>query len=85
MSVVNPEKGAKRPSLMLTARGFQNVQNNRDPIFVIISDQTLIRIGRVRSHHSVALERAFSRFVVRHNNFMAGLEGCHLLSFRLCG
>ena len=47
MAIVNGKEGAARPILDLFEFWANDVQNNTDPVLIIISNDTLMRIGRV--------------------------------------
>jgi hypothetical protein len=53
MSIEHTEECAFRPRLALLGGRLHDVQDDRDSIFVVISDDALIGVGRVPRDHSV--------------------------------
>jgi hypothetical protein len=51
-------------TLPLLILGLQNVEYNRYPIFIVLSDNTLIGIGRVGFHNSALLVRCLCHLMV---------------------
>jgi len=78
MAVVNAKIGAFGPSLVLPLLWLDNVQDDGYPVFVVIPDQSLVGVGCVRSHYSIAFETALGLLVVRNHNPLARLD------FKLC-
>ena len=64
MTIKNSKECTFRPSLTLFGRWFHYIENDGDPIFIIISDYTLIGIGCIPWNNSILSDRAFSWFKV---------------------
>ena len=65
MSIKYTKKGTFRPVIALLARWFHDVQNDRNAILVIISDNSLICVCSISRNDSVLPNWAFSLFKVR--------------------
>lgn len=64
MAIEDAEKRAPGPALeIFLAFRLHYVQNDRNSIFVVIADKALVRVGCVRSDHSVAFHGGFRRLV----------------------
>ena len=66
MAVINSEEGASWPVFNLLELRLDNIQNNRDSIFVIIPDNTLMCICSITANNTVLLASEF-RWMVRRN------------------
>ena len=64
MPIKNSKECTFRPSLTLFGRWFHYIKNDGDPIFIIISDYTLISIRCIPWNNSILSDRAFSWFKV---------------------
>lgn len=66
MAVINPKEGAPWPVSSLFEFGLDDVQDDRDPILVVVSDDTLMGVCRVGGDHAVSLAGVFGRLVGLH-------------------
>jgi hypothetical protein len=79
MPIVNGEEGAAGPVLDLFKLGLDDVENNGYAIFVIVPNDTLVRVGRVAADHAVLLAGEFSRVVRLDESFDLLLLHLHVL------
>ncbi len=63
VTVVNGKKRTPWPEVNLLELGLNDVQNNRNSVFIVVSNHTLVSVGCVRGHHSVLFARKFSGIV----------------------
>lgn len=62
MAVKDSEKAAFRPILnVFLGWRLHNVQNDTDPVLVVVSDYTLVGIGSVAHDESILTNTAFGR------------------------
>jgi len=66
MAIVYGKEWASWPFFNLFKFRFDYIQNNRNPIFIIISDNTLMGIGWITTDYTVLLASKFS-WVIRRN------------------
>lgn len=66
MTVIDGKEGAPRPIFNLLELGFDNVENDRDAILIIVSDDSLMRVGRVTTHDAILLAGELSWVVRLH-------------------
>jgi len=52
------------PPLTLLVRRFLNVENNGNAVFIVLSDDALVRIGPIRLDYPVFFDRALCIFKV---------------------
>lgn len=55
MAVIDPEKRALRPVLALFGLRLHDIENDRHAVFVVVPDDPLVGIGRIRRDYPVAL------------------------------
>ena len=72
--VIDAEEGTLGPFFVRPVRWLENVQDDRDSIFVVASDDALVGIGRICYDYSVPLNGALLRLVVGDNDLMGWLE-----------
>ena len=63
MAIVNPEKRALRPVLAVFVLRLHDIENDSHTVFVVVSDNPLVGIGRIRRDYSVPLGGALCRLV----------------------
>jgi len=65
VAIKDPEEADLGPlTLPLLILGLQNIEYNGDPVFIVLSDDTLIGVGRVGLHDSALLVRCLCHLVV---------------------
>ena len=64
---------------VLLALWLENVQNDRDSVLIVVSNDTLVSIGSVGLNHSTFLLRRFGRFVIFEEQCL-GVEHGRILS-----
>ena len=66
VSIINSKEGAFRPLLTLVILRFRfhNIQNDCDPILIIITDDALIRIRAIARNQAVALIRILGVLII---------------------
>ena len=74
MPIVDAEKGTLGPFFVLSIWRLEDVENYRDPVFVVAPDNTLVGISCIGYYYSISLNRALCWLVVRDDDFMGGLE-----------
>jgi hypothetical protein len=74
MPVIDSEIRAFRPVFVLSMFRFNNIQNNRDSVFIVISNQSLVGISGIGSYDSVSLKTAFSLLIIRDYNPLSWLN-----------
>lgn len=55
MAIINSKKGTPWPVLSLLELWFYNVQDYRNTVLIVISNDTLMSICSIRSHNSISL------------------------------
>lgn len=63
MTIIYSKKRAPWPFFNLFKFRFDNIQNNRDSIFIIISNNTLMSISWVATYNTILLTCKFSRVI----------------------
>ena len=71
MPIIDAKEGAGRPRFMLPVLGLDNVENDRNAILVVVSDEALVRIGRIGSDNAIPFIAALCRLMVRDDNSRA--------------
>lgn len=82
MAIIDAKVATSRPLFRVDispALGWQQISNNGNPIFIVISDQALIRIGGIPTNNTGPLIRGLSRIVIGYNNFMSWLYIHHFV------
>ena len=74
MSIIDSEEAASWPFLVLPTLRFQNIQNNADSVFIVISHNTLVGICRVGLNDPICFDTTLGTFMVRHKDFSRRLE-----------
>ena len=64
MTIIYTKEGALGPCLMLSVLRFYYIQNYRDPVLIISSDEPLIGIRSVCPNDSVPAETALSSLMI---------------------
>jgi hypothetical protein len=75
MAIVDSEETTFGPDLLLAVGRFVDVEDDADPVFIVIPDQTLVGDGCVPSHDSISLDGALCGFFIRYYNSGAWLQG----------
>ena len=64
MAIIYSEKGADWPRLsllchwtFLTLFRLHDIEDDRNPVFVVVTDETLMGVGGIPSNHSISLYR----------------------------
>lgn len=65
VAVKNGKKLAFGPAVADLLRGLLDVQHNRDAVFVVVSNDSLVSVGRIGLDDAVLLGRALCLLVVR--------------------
>ena len=81
VAVVDAEERAGRPGLVLPVLRLHDVEDDGDPVLVVIANQPLVGVGGVGPHDAVALVAALGRLVVGDDDAGPWSEGqsCCLL------
>lgn len=74
MAIIDPEKRAFGPVLMLSVLRLDNVQYNRYSIFIVGPDKALVSIRCVCSYDTIPPETALGRLMVRNHYPRAWLQ-----------
>lgn len=74
MAIIDAKEGAPWPSLIGSTGRPQDVQDDRNSVFIVISDKALVCVGSIRPNHSVPLEGVLSRLVVRNQDLFGWLD-----------
>jgi hypothetical protein len=74
VAIVYAEEGALWPGFRTTALRFYYVQDYRDPILIVVPDDTLIGISGISLYHPIASAGTLSRLIVRQRTLL-GEEG----------
>ena len=64
MTIENGEEGAFRPAVTLFLGRFLHVEHDRDSVFVVVSNYSLVCVSCVGPHHAVLFDRVFGRLEV---------------------
>jgi hypothetical protein len=56
MTIIDPKETALGPIFILSLLGLQDVQDNGDPILVIVPHEPLVSVCCIRSDHPIPLE-----------------------------
>ena len=59
------KEGAFGPAITFLLRRFLHIKHDRDSIFVVISNNTLIGVGSIRLYDTILLDRVLSRLKIR--------------------
>ena len=67
MAIINSEETTLGPLLILVSLGlrFHNIENNGDPILIVISNNTLVGIGTVACDQPISLIRILGILIIR--------------------
>ena len=63
MAVINCKERAPGPVLNLLKLWLDDIQNNGDPVFVVVPDDALVGVGRVATDNSVLFASKLCRVV----------------------
>ena len=74
MPIINREKAANRPLCRFVIRRLGNVHYYRDAVFIVVSDESLVRICCIGTHYSIPFERALCLLMVRNDYALARLD-----------
>ena len=55
MAIVNGKERAPRPEVDLLELGLDDIENDRDSVFVIVPHHSLVRIGRICDYNAIFL------------------------------
>ena len=83
MSIIDAKEWTSRPVIDLPVRWLQNVQDNRDSIFIVSPYETLISISCIGSDYPVTLEWVLSWLVIRNDDLVGWLQLHSILSIDL--
>lgn len=75
VSIIHTKETAFRPLLIFSMSWLRDIEDNRDPIFIVVSDEPLISNCRVCSNDSISLDGAFSRFFIGQYYSRSWLQG----------
>jgi len=73
MAIINTKERTLGPFLLLPIWWLQNIQDDRDPIFIVVPDDPLIGIGSIGQYHPIPLHRALGGFMVWDDDLMSRL------------
>lgn len=74
MPIVDTEKGTLGPFFVRSVWRLEDVEDYRDPVFVIASDNTLVSVSCIGYYCSVSFNRALCWLMVRDDDLMCRLE-----------
>ena len=85
MTVIHREERASWPFFNLLELGLDYIQNDRNSVFVIIPDDSLMGVGRIAAHHSILFAGKLGRVVRGHVPVDLVLFHFHVLLLLLHG
>ena len=79
MTIINSKETTSRPLCNLLKLGFNNIKNNRNPIFIIIPHNTLMRIRSITTDNPIFLASKLSRMITSQKPINLLLLHLHIL------
>ena len=74
VSIINTKEWTSGPMFIFAIGRFQNIQNNRDSIFIVISHKTLICVCCIGSYYSVSFYWMLCWLMIWYYYFMSWLK-----------
>lgn len=79
MAIINSKKATSGPLCNLLKLRFNNIKNNWNSIFIIIPDNTLMRISSITTHHPILFASKLSRMITSQKPIDLFLFHFHIL------